>query len=83
MASRGRSSAPNVTSETRKGSTARLRPTRATPSSTVDLIAVREGVTMSDKSPRQALSKKSAKSIKEKRAIKKDKKSGGSTSLGS
>lgn len=32
---------------------------------------------MSDKSPRQALSKKSAKSIKEKRAIKKDKKSGG------
>ncbi|MBB6374133.1 hypothetical protein BKA01_001355 [Pseudonocardia eucalypti] len=29
---------------------------------------------MSDKSPRQALSKKSAKSIKEKRAIKKQKK---------
>lgn len=31
---------------------------------------------MSDKSPRQSLSKKSAKSIKEKRAIKKDKKAG-------
>lgn len=37
---------------------------------------------MSDKSPRQALSKKSGKSLKEKRAIKKQKKggaSGGST----
>lgn len=32
---------------------------------------------MSDKSPRQSLSKKSAKSIKEKRAIKKDKKADG------
>jgi hypothetical protein len=31
---------------------------------------------MSDKSPRQGLSKKSAKSLKEKRAIKKDKKAG-------
>ena len=37
---------------------------------------------MSDKSPRQALSKKSAKSIKEKRAIKKDKKTGGASPLG-
>ncbi|HEY4005180.1 MAG TPA: hypothetical protein VGM60_08355 [Pseudonocardia sp.] len=33
---------------------------------------------MSDKSPRQALSKKSGKSLKEKRAIKKQKKDGGS-----
>lgn len=35
---------------------------------------------MSDKSPRQSLSKKSGKSLKEKRAIKKDKK--GSSSDG-
>ena len=33
---------------------------------------------VSDKSPRQALSKKSGKSLKEKRAIKKQKKDGGS-----
>jgi hypothetical protein len=33
---------------------------------------------MSDKSPRQALTKKSSKSIKEKRAIKKQKKVAGS-----
>jgi hypothetical protein len=33
---------------------------------------------MSDKSPRQALTKKSGKSIKEKRGIKKQKKSGDS-----
>jgi len=33
---------------------------------------------MSDKSPRQSASKKSGKTIKEKRAAKKDKKEGGS-----
>jgi hypothetical protein len=35
---------------------------------------------VSDKSPRQSASKKSGKSLKEKRAIKKDKKNGGSGS---
>jgi hypothetical protein len=35
--------------------------------------ALDQGATMSDKSPRQAMSKKSAKSIKEKRAEKRDK----------
>lgn len=34
---------------------------------------------MSDKSPRQSASKKSGKSLKEKRAEKKDKKDGGSS----
>jgi hypothetical protein len=35
--------------------------------------AFNQGATMSDKSPRQSMSKKSGKSIKEKRAAKRDK----------